>query len=94
MQMVKASAKGKIEKRRRLGELKPGELFRFPSVSYEEALSGAEEAGFFLVVKTVPEKKDRVTIAAIDGKLLLERDADREVVVHAAVIEIQEAEYE
>lgn len=92
MAQVTKETGGKTEKQTKLGDVKPGEFFRFPSITFEEALAGKEGAGFYQVIETQPKKADRVSILTSDGKSLQERDADRMVIVHPAKIVISPAE--
>jgi hypothetical protein len=82
----------KAEKRIKLREVKPGDYFRFPDTSYEEALVSKDEACFYMVVKQEPKKAGRVQIVSADGQILAERDDDREVIVHPAKLKIGPAE--
>jgi len=90
--VVKANPSGKTEKQTKLGDVKPGEYFRFPSVTFEQALAGEEGAGFYQVIETQPKKTGRVTIVSSDGKSVQEKDDDHKVVVHPSKLEIGEAE--
>jgi hypothetical protein len=93
--VTKATKPGKTEKRVKLGDIKPGNTFRFPSVSFEEALEGEGKekgSGFFMVIDTQPKKAGRVTIVSSDGKIVLEKDDDHEVIPHSSRWVIQPAE--
>jgi hypothetical protein len=90
--IVKANPSGKTEKQTKLGAVRPGEIFRFPSATLEQALAGEEGAGFYQVIETQPKKAGRVTIVSIDGKSVQEKDDDHKVIVHPATLEIGEAE--
>lgn len=92
LQILKANPSGKTEKQTKLGDVKPGSIFRFPSVTFEQALSDEEGSGFYLVIETQPKKAGRVTIVSIDGKSFQEKDDDHKVVVHPSKLEIGEAE--
>ena len=92
-QIEKANPSGKTEKRTKLGDVKPGEFFRFPSCTFEQALVGEDGGGFYQVIEIQPKKADRVTILSSDGRSVQERDADREVIVHPAKIVISGAEW-
>lgn len=91
-QVVKANPSGKTEKQTKLGDVKPGDIFRFPSVSFEQALAGEEGVEFYQVIEIQPKKTGRVTIVSIDGKSVKEKDDDHKVVVHPSKMEIGEAE--
>ncbi len=91
-EVVKANPSDKTEKQTKLGDVKPGEFFRFPSVTFEQALTGEEGAGFFSVIETQPKKAGRVTIVSSDGKSVQEKDDDHMVIVHPSKLEIGEAE--
>ena len=93
MKIVKAASKGKTEKLTKLGEVKPGDgkVFRFQGASFEEALVGKDDACFYMVIKSTPEKVGRVTICSLDGKSVLDRDDSHLVVVHSAEISIAAA---
>lgn len=93
MQVVKANPPGKVEKQVKLGEVKCGETFRFPSATFEQALAGEERTGFFMVIETQPKKTGRVTIVSTDGKSVQEKDDDHMVVVHHSKLEISPAEF-
>lgn len=84
---------GKQQKLIKLKDVKPGEIFRFPVVSFEEALNDKSDdgQGFYMVIASKPEKAGRVTAVSSDGKSIIERDDDREVVVHPAKLVIEEA---
>lgn len=90
-QVVKANPSGKTEEQVKLGTLKPGDIFRHPWNTFEQALTGEEGAGFFMIIETVPKKTGRVTILTIDGKSVQERDDDHLVVLHPSKLEIGEA---
>lgn len=92
-QIEKANPSSKTEKRTKLGDVKPGDLFRFPSYTFAQALIGEEEAGFFFPVEKQPKQTGRVSIVSTDGKSMLEKDADREVIVHPSELVIGEAEW-
>ncbi len=91
-QVVKANPSGKTEKQTKLGDVKPGEFFRFSSVTFEQALAGEEGAGFYQVINTQPKKTGRVTIVSSDAMSVLEKDDDHKVVVHPSRLVIDEAE--
>ena len=83
---------GKKERTVKLGQIKPGgDVFRFPAVSYEEALSGKDESTFFMVINTLPVQAGRVSIVSLDGKLVLEKDNDHLVIPHPSNLMIGEA---
>jgi hypothetical protein len=90
--IVRVKPNGKAEKQTRLGNVKPGETFRFPSITFEQALAGEEGAGFYMVIATQPQKAGRVTIVSSDGKSVQEKDDDHMVVVHASKLEVSDAE--
>ena len=92
LKVVKANPSGKTEKQTKLGEVKPGTFFRFPSSTFEQALAGDEGAGFYQVINTQPKKTGRVTIVSSDGESIQEKDDDHLVIVHPATIQISEAE--
>ncbi len=92
-QVVKANPSGKIEKQTKLGDVKPGEVFRFPSVTFEQALTGEEGAGFYQVIRTQPQKTGRVVIVSSDGMSVQEKDDDHMVVVHPSKLLIDQAEF-
>lgn len=91
-QVVKANPSGKTEKQTKLGDVKPGQVFRFPSVTFEQALAGEEGAGFYQVIDTQPKKTGRVTIVSSDGRSVQEKDDDHKVIVHPSTLEVGEAE--
>jgi hypothetical protein len=92
-QVVKANPSGKTEKQTKLGDVKPGEFFRFSSITFEQAIAGEEGAGFYQVIETLPKKTGRVTIVSSDGRSVQEKDDDHKVVVHPSRLEISEAEF-
>lgn len=87
-QVVKAVPADKCEQQTKLGNVRPGEVFRFPHFSFEEALAGENGAGFYQVIDIQPKKTGRVTVVSVDGKSVLEKDDDRYVVVHPSKLEI------
>lgn len=68
-----------VDKPVHLGKLVPGQAFRMASIPFEQAV---EENLFFLVVNAQPTKPNRVTVMALDGQSVLERDNDHMVVQH------------
>jgi hypothetical protein len=89
---VKAIPPGKKEKQTKLGDVKPGQVIRFPSGTFEGALASEEGVGFYMVIETQPKKAGRVTIVSTDGKSVLEKDDDHSVIVHPSQLMVSEAE--
>ncbi len=92
MEVVKACPAQKTEKRVKLGKLIAGDVFRFANRTFEHAIADQEGASFYMVIEAQPKKTGRVTIIPLDGKVVLEKDDDHEVICHPATIEIGEAE--
>ena len=92
-EISKASKPNKIEKRTPLKNVKPGQVFRFPSITFEQALGDKESAGFYFVVETQPKKTGRVTIISTDGKSVQEKDDDHNVIIHPSKLMVEEAEF-
>ena len=71
--------------KKKVGDLKPGDCFRFDEVSEEEALKGVDGASaVWQVLNEQPQKAGKVKISAVDGKSpTRECDADRPVVHYA-----------
>lgn len=90
MKITNAKETTQVVKTSQLGKVAAGEIFRFPNVKFEEAIIGHDEATFYMVINKQPAHADRVSIMSIDGKTVLERDADREVVVHQAELFISD----
>lgn len=89
MQIVRANPAGAVEKTSKLSVLQAGDVFRFPDVSYEQAISNADDASFYMVInKPISGDTKRVSVLSLDGKTLLERDGDREVIRHQATISV------
>lgn len=85
MKVVKAAEKTTVICKK-LSELKHGEVFRFPNFSFEEAITGQNESTFYMVVNKQPAQSERVSIMSLDGKSIIERDADRLVIPHDAQV--------
>src|SRR3989344_6882726 len=93
MRVSRAGQPGKVEKTTKLGQVKPGDVFRFFGTSFEEVLAGGESAPmFFMAVEASPKKVGSTTIVSIDGKSTQERDDDLPVFVHSAKLEVGETE--
>ena len=91
LNVVKATPKGKKDKKTLLGKAGHGTVFRFPTTSVEEAL-GSEGALFYMVIDTQPKKTGRVTVTSLDGKSVQEKDEDHQVIVHNATLSDGDAE--
>lgn len=64
----------------KLGNLSPGDAFRFAETPFEDAIG--ENPAIFLRVAVQPEKTDRIPIVALDGKGTQRQcDPDRLVVL-------------
>jgi hypothetical protein len=72
----------------KLGDVKPGKVVRFPAIAYEEALTGKDDATFYLVIKVPNEKPGRTTLVSLDGLSVIERDGINLVCVHEAEIAV------
>lgn len=92
MKVQKATPKKKTEKIVALSKVGPGQVFRFAHVSFEAAMAGKDDATFYMVIDVQPKKAGRVNIVSVDGKSVLERDEDHQVVVHDATLSIERAE--
>lgn len=90
--IVKANPNNKTEKQVKLGDLKPGDVFRDPHASYEEALVEKNGETFYMIINTQPEKATRATVISVDGELVREMDKDRWVVAHSTTLSVGEAE--
>lgn len=90
--VVKQTDSSKIEKQIKLEEAKPGDIFRYPSTSFEKALTAEKGSSFFMVVDVIPKKTGRVTVVSSDGKIVQEKDSDHMVVVHPSKIVVDAAE--
>lgn len=78
----------RVEKLTKLGDAKPGDYVRLETMRpFEDAMVRPHE-NFFMVIETQPKKAGRVTLSSIDGKLVVEKDDDRMVVVHPATLNI------
>jgi hypothetical protein len=91
MKLVHEKKKKKQEKLARLGSLKPGQgwAFRRQGVTYEEALSGTNDACFFIPIKMTPEKTGRVAVVSLDGASgVIEMDDSHLVHAHR-ILEIE-----
>ncbi|OGG78078.1 hypothetical protein A3A36_02835 [Candidatus Kaiserbacteria bacterium RIFCSPLOWO2_01_FULL_52_12b] len=84
----------RTEKLTKLGDVKPGDgkVVRFQGTFFEDALCGKDDACFYMVIKSTPEKAGRVTICSLDGKAVLEIDVDHLVIVHSAKVVVDDAE--
>jgi hypothetical protein len=91
---VKKVAKKPTVKLTKLGDLKPGcgKVFRFRDTTLADAMSGKDEATFWLVVKSTPEKAGRVRAISVDGTIERELDDFHRVIAHVAHLEIDDAE--
>jgi len=89
---VRISKKPEPEKKARkvkLGEIHPGDVFRFAETPFEDAIG--EQPAIFLRVAVQPEKTDRVPVVALDGKGTTRQcDTDRLVVLLDAEILVRE----
>lgn len=92
MKVQKATPKKKTEKIVALARLSPGQVFRFAHISFEAAMAGKDDASFYMVIDVQPKKTGRVNIVSVDGKSVLERDEDHQVIVHEATLNIERAE--
>jgi len=91
MQIKKFIPTGKNEKTVQLKDAGVGSIIRFPEFTFEEVMSGKDEATFYMVINDVhPRSANSLTLVSLDGKLIIQRDADRLVVVHQADIHIHE----
>ena len=61
----------------------PGRVIRFHGFTYEECLTGKDDATFYMVVKPVKDN-GRITLISLDGLSLIERDAVTMVHLHDA----------
>ncbi|HEX8993789.1 MAG TPA: hypothetical protein VF803_00890 [Candidatus Paceibacterota bacterium] len=77
-----------VEERAKLGELKPGDVFRFISCTYEDAMSGKDDECFYLVFEQQPKKAGRVAVVSVDGKISKEFDDNHIVIPHPAELQI------
>ncbi len=84
---VQKALEGKAEKAVKLNSLQHGSVFRFPDVTFEEALA-VEDASFYMVINKPTASPDRIAVISLDGKTLLERDGDRQVFQHQATVSI------
>ncbi len=85
---IKKMSSGFTETLVKLSEVKYGNIIRFPSVTFEEAMSGKDDAQFFMVINKQPAQTARVSLISLDGENIIERDADRQVIIHKAEISI------
>ena len=93
--VAKAKPEEKKEKQVRLKEIPFGGILRFPSTSFEEAVSSSSSENkdcFYMKIKAQPEKGGRNTIVSLDGQIVLEKDDDHMVVPHNGTFHIEEAE--
>lgn len=92
--MIRRAKNERKDKVTKLGDVEPGALCRWASISFEDALASENPADhFFYVYRDPKESKERehVTIVSADHKQGLRRDPDRLVVVHEYDLVIQEA---
>ena len=89
MQIKKFIHAGKNEKTVKLKDAGFGAIVRFPEFTFEEVMSGKDDATFYLVINH-PAGNDRITLVSLDGKSFIMRDADRPVIVHPADLHIHE----
>lgn len=86
----------KVEKQVQLKDVGVGKVFRFPGITYEEALSGKDEATFYRVVANSAKKSDDkvplITAVSLDGKSAIERHGDHMVISHPDKQLVGEAE--
>lgn len=75
-------------------QAEPGDVVRFISTTYEEAISGKDEAQFFMVINKQPLTGGRTALVSLDGKTVIERDSDREVIIHEAEVLVSPAKQE
>ena len=85
MQVVKFIEENKVEKTVVLKNVKQGEIIRFPSVSFEEALN---ENLFYYVLSN---KDKRVKLLCLSNAELIERDEDWHVVEHKSKLIVSPA---
>lgn len=82
MQIVSAV---KSEPLVRLSSVAYGRVVRFQGFSYEECLTGTDQATFYMVVKNPPKDVDgRATLVSLDGLSLIQRDGTNMVHLHPA----------
>lgn len=81
----------KREETKKLHQLGYGETFRFPDISYHEAMSGKDEAVFYSKVKYQPEKTGKAYIVSNDGLIVREVDDFHTVVPHASTLIVEPA---
>lgn len=87
------------EEIKKLQDLGVGQWFRFPWVSFEDALQGKDEACFFMVIDKKPKQPGYVSIIGTNGKHLQEKDGHcfvipnqvKNVVKKNAIVEKHEA---
>lgn len=73
-----------------LKNVKPGEIFRFATSTFEEA-GREKDALFFQVIPQPAQKPDCVTIMTTDGKIALVRDGIHQVIIHPSKLIIYAA---
>ena len=88
MMIVKANPEQKVEKISWLKDLQPGDVFRLREFSFEECLTGKDEATFYMMTALKGSDVTRVTVISVDGKNQLQRDGDRGVYKHEASITV------
>ncbi len=82
------------EKRVKLKEVAIGTLFRYATVSLDEALRAPGQWFYWRVADVGAAKTNRITVASCDMKLISERDDDHLIIVHEHELQISLAETE
>jgi hypothetical protein len=88
MKIVKANPENKQEKSVKLSELAEGDVFRFAEVSFEDALTEKDEETFYMKISS-SKAPEQVRMVSLDGKLVLDRDADRRVIKHEVTVAVK-----
>ena len=86
MKILKAE-NGDAEATSKLSSLNNGDVFRWADVKFEAALQQTDEETFYMVIN-LKATEGRKSIISLDGKLLLERDGDRKIIEHQAVVTV------
>ncbi|MFA7286594.1 MAG: hypothetical protein WC052_02975 [Patescibacteria group bacterium] len=77
---------------RPLGQLKPGDCFRYHDGECLETLLLDENPAVFMVVPGTPADADRVTVFPLDGRSgVSKKDSDRKVVLVEATVVLRDA---
>ncbi len=88
MQVKKGEAQASKEKTQKLGDVAAGSVVRFSEFTFEEVISDKDEASFYMKVPNDSPNPQQVMLVSLDGKLVIKRDADRQVVVHKAEVSV------